>query len=141
VKYKYVLPQFLPELMVAAADGHEPGVVQLYRLAYGKAMYLAVRDWPRFRMDDDIMEAAKETCKQLLQQETEEDTAVTNSVESFSLLFLQTFYGAYQGVIETAERSAGEMLELVRLIRHRTEDDAIAVLAEISLLASNGETR
>jgi hypothetical protein len=139
MKYRYMLPPTLDELL-AATDRHEPGVEQLYRLAHSKAMYQAVRDWPRFRQENAIMEAAKEACKKLLLEETEEGTADTNSVELFSLLFLQTYYGAYQGVIVTAERSFEEMLELVRLLRHRTEDDAIAVLDEMAALVHNDET-
>jgi hypothetical protein len=142
MKYLYTLPETL-EKLVAAPD--DPDVKRLYRLAHSQGMYQAVCDWQQEGGWGDSMEAAKEACKALLGQETEKDTIVTNSPESFSMLFLQTFYGAYEGLVEIAERSPDDMLALVRLVRDRTEAEAIALLDEMSVLASkqssNGSTQ
>jgi hypothetical protein len=131
-KYLFTLPDTLDGLLSDSED--QSDVKRLYRLAYAKAIFQAVRDWPRFRQDDGIMWAAKEACKQLLLEEIEEGIDVTNATESFIMLFVQTYYGAYQGIILTAQRSFPEMLALVRLVRHRTEADAIVVLDEVEAL-------
>lgn len=86
------------------------------------------------------MEAAKKACIRLLLEETEEGTAITDSEAVCTLLFLQTYYSAYIGDIESAKRSLAEMTALVRLLRSRPEADAIASLEEMAALAPNKET-
>jgi hypothetical protein len=48
------------------------------------------------------------------------------------MLFLQTYTGGHETVVETAKRSIEEMQAVVREIRHRTESDARAVLVALA---------
>jgi hypothetical protein len=134
--------------LLAAADASDPDVERLCRLARSKGMFQALCDWgdraPErgtlatgiercFRQDADIMEIAKVACiKLLLEEETEEGTAITNSAEAFTWLFLQTYYGAYVGIVESAKRSLAEMVALEQLVRSLPEADAIAALDEVA---------
>lgn len=137
MKYRYSLPNTLDKLVAATV---EPDVKRLIDLSHAMGMFRAICDWPRLLGDNGIMDAAKEACKRLLLEEAEEGIAITNSTEAFTLLFIQTYYGAYQGVVETAGRSLEEMHSLVQWLRHRTEGDAIAVLMETrSTLVSEEE--
>jgi hypothetical protein len=129
VRYQYRLPDTLDELVAATG----PDVQRLSGLAIAMAIYRAVRDWPGLLGDDDIMEAAKEACKlllltlDLLEREGEEKIAATNSLEAFSLLFCQNYYGAYQGIKQTSRE---EIQAMVQWLRHRTEADAITLLTQ-----------
>lgn len=140
MKYRYMLPADLQSLVAA---GDSPEVERLVRHAQSTGMLRAIRDWPHFKQPhevyalDEIMKAAKEACSHLLLEPLEEEeTVMTNSMQTFSMLFVQSYVWAYTGVVEAAQRSNAEILALVELVGSRSDSVALEVLNEIAELAA-----
>jgi hypothetical protein len=140
--YTYTLPN--PDRLASALEADEPDVKRLRLFAFARGMHLAICDWfvpdlPRFRQVDDVFEhdevmhSTQEACTQLLLESmTEEATAVTNSIESFTLVFVQYFYSGYLSVTQTAQKSPEDMSNLVWLVGDLAESDAIAALVQLA---------
>jgi hypothetical protein len=138
----YTLPN--PDRLAAALEADVPDVKRLRLFAFARGMHLAICDWfvtvpPRFRRVDDVfehdevMQMAQEACTQLLlERMTEEATAVTNNIESFTLLFVQYFYSGYLSVTRSAQQNSEDMSDLVWLVGDLAEPDAIAALVQLA---------
>lgn len=136
-RYIYQLPASLPEL-VLASEANEPVVEQLRQLTRHLATYQAACDWPTLRQShaayekNEIMQAAKEACSRFLLQPMQQGTAITNNLEAFSMLFIQAYVGAYERILEMSVQSTIDMHDLVVLLGHLTEVDAVHVLDELT---------